>query len=136
MNTFKTRSSARKNVMTVIITFLCLFALAFLGLKIAVVTWLFFETVLLLTFAFCMFLVARSHWEMEFRGCDLMLYSTGNRQSYYVEDLTRADLMIKQTEKQKAKNTCDLQIRNAPFVICDVKDHSGMWTYIQENIPG
>ena len=135
MNSFKTRSSARKNILTMIFTYVPMFALAFLGLKIAVVTWLFFEGILGLTFCLCLFLVARTHWEIEFKGSSILLYNTGNRQSYCLENLTQSDLILKQSNGQKRKNRCDLKIANTPFGIYDVERCSDMAAYICENIP-
>ena len=61
MHSFKTRSGARKNILTMVFTFIPMFALAFLGLKIAVSTWLFFEGILGITFCVCPILVSRTH---------------------------------------------------------------------------
>ena len=118
-----------------VFTFIPMFALAFLGLKVAVITWLFFEGFLFATFCFCLFLVSKTKWEIEFKNNNIFLYHTGNRQSYYVENLTQSDLVIKQSNTQKHKNRCDLKIKNTPFVICDVKLHNELLAYIQENIP-
>lgn len=135
MNSFKTRSRAKRNVLTVIFTFIPLFALAFLGLKVAVVTWLFFEGVLALVFCICLLLVAKTHWEIEFRDAHILLYNTGNHQSYSLDDLTRSDLIIKQSDAQKQKNTCDLTFKDMPFRLYDVACHNEMVTYIQEHFP-
>ena len=105
MNSFKTRSSARKSVLTIVYTFIPLFLLAFLGLTITVAAWIFFEVILLFAFAFCLFLVSKTHWEIEFQGNTVYLYNTGNRQQYCIENLTQSALLIKQTQKQKAHNT-------------------------------
>lgn len=135
MNSFTTRSSARKNVHTMVFTFIPLFALAFFGLKINLTAWLFFEGILVLTFCFCLFLVAKTHWEIEFKGNHVFLYNTGNRQSYRVENLSGSDLLIKQTDAQKRKNLCDLKIKNTPFAIYDIERHNELAAYIQENLP-
>ena len=103
MHFFKTHSSPRKSVLIVICTFIPLFLLAFWGLKIAVITWLYFEAVLLLTFVFCLFLVSRTHWEIEFQDNNINLVNTGNHHSYRIEALSQSDLIIRQTEKQKRK---------------------------------
>lgn len=135
MNSFKTRSSAKKNILTTIITFIPMFALAFLGLKIAVITWLFFEGILLLTFCFLLLLVSKTHWEIEFKGDRILLYNTGNRQSYIFEQLQQSDFHIRQSKKQKIKNTCDMKLSDAPFVFSDVEAYEEMQTYIQNNFP-
>lgn len=135
MNSFKTKSTAHKSVLTIICTFIPMFLLAFLGLKIAVITWLYFEGVFLLVFLFCLFLVSKTHWEIEFKDNNVSLVNTGNGQSYYIENLTQSDLIIKQSQKQKKKNCCDLKIANTPFGIYDVKRCEELAAYIQKVIP-
>lgn len=135
MNTFQTHSTAQKSVRTLIFTFIPMFALAFLGLKVAVATWLFFELILVLTFGFCLLFTARTHWEIQFKGDSLHLYNTGNRQSYTLDQLRQSDFIIQQTEKQKTKNACDMKIANAPFVFSDVQACNQLLSYIRENFP-
>ena len=50
MHEFSTRSSPKKNVITIICVFALMFALAFFGLTIALATWIFFEAILLAVF--------------------------------------------------------------------------------------
>ena len=135
MHSFKTCSTAEKNIRVIILTYIPLFALAFFGLKIAVVTWLFFEVFLLISFLFCLFLVSRTHWEIAFNDDTIVVYNTGNRQSYVLTELKQSDFIIKQSEKQKAKNTCDMRIANMVFVFNDVQSYQQMWSYIQDNFP-
>ena len=135
MNSFKTRSSARKSVLTIVYTFIPLFLLAFLGLTITVAAWIFFEVILLFAFAFCLFLVSKTHWEIEFQGNTVYLYNTGNRQQYCIENLTQSALLIKQTQKQKAHNTADLFIADTPLRMYDVQNCTELLTFIRENIP-
>ncbi len=135
MNSFRTRSSARKSVLTIIYTFIPMFALAFLGLKIAVTTWLFFEIVLLLTFGFTLFLTAKTHWEIQFENDKVIVYNTGNRQSYVFEQIKQSDFHIKQSQKQKEKNTCDMKIEDAVFAFYDVQSCQEMLGYIRDNFP-
>ena len=130
MEIFHTRSSARKNIITVIITFFFMFALAFLGLKIAVVTWLFFEGILLITFLVCLLLTGRTHWEIDFKENHLLLSNTGNGKQFHFENLTRADLIITQNAKQQTRNTCDLKICDTPFAIYDVQNCKELSAYI------
>ena len=125
MTSFKTQSSSRKTVQTILFTFIPMFALAFLGLRIAVVTWLFFEIILLLTFGFCMLVAARSYFEMAFQGDRIVMYNRGNRQSYEFTDLTQKDFL----------NTCDLQIKDCMFRFNDVQNSSQLLAYIKENFP-
>ena len=135
MNSFRTRSSARKSVLTTIYTFIPMFALAFLGLKIAVTTWLFFEIVLLLTFGFTLFLTAKTHWEIHFENDKVIVYNTGNRQSYVFEQIKQSDFRIKQSQKQKEKNTCDMKIEDSVFAFYDVQSCQEMLGYIRDNFP-
>ena len=135
MQTFQTRSTAAKIVRTTVFTFLLMFALAFLGLRVAVATWLFLEGVLLLCFLFCLVLTSRNHWEIRFEDDKVLVYHHGNKQSYVFQDLKQSDFHIRQTEKQKAKNTCDMQLEDAPFRFYDVQSCQEMQAYIQEHFP-
>ncbi len=135
MTSFKTQSSSRKTVQTILFTFIPMFALAFLGLRVAVVTWLFFEIMLLLTFGFCMFLGKRAYFEMVFQGNRIVMYNRGNRQSYVFEDLTQRDFLIHQSSQQKVRNTCDMQIEDCMFRFYDVQNHTQLLSYIKENFP-
>ena len=135
MDSFRTRSTAHKSVLTIIYTFIPMFALAFLGLKVAVATWLFFEVILLVVFGFCMFLTAKTHWEIQFENGKVLIYNTGNRQSYIFEQLKQSDFHIKQSDRQKAKNACDMRIEDSVFVFYDVQSCQEMLAYIQKNFP-
>lgn len=135
MNSFKTRSSARKSVLTIVYTFIPLFLLAFLGLTITVAAWIFFEVILLFAFAFCLFWVSKTHWEIEFQGNTVYLYNTGNRQQYCIENLTQSSLLIKQTQKQKSNNAADLLIGDTTLRLYDVQNCSDLLTYVRENLP-
>ena len=135
MSSFKTRSTARKSVLTVIYTFIPLFALAFLGLKVAVATWLFFEIILLLVFGFCLLLTCKTYWEIQFKNDQVLVYNTGNRQSYIFEQLKQSDFHIKQSENQKARNSCDMKLEDSIFVFYDVQSCQEMLAYIQKNFP-
>ena len=135
MQTFKTRSTAEKSVRTTVFTFIPMFALAFLGLRVAVATWLFLEAMLLLVFAFCLLLTARTHWEIQFENNTVLVYNTGNRQSYVFEQLRQSDFHIRQSEKQKAKNTCDMKLEDAIFGFFDVQNCKEMMAYVRENFP-
>ena len=135
MNSFKTRSSARKAVLIVICAYIPVFLLAFLGLKVTVVTWLYLECMLLLAFAFCLYIVSKTHWEIELQGSDINLVNTGNRQSYHLENFRQGDFIITQTRAQKRRNCCDLQIADTLFRMYDVKHCDKLLIYIQEHIP-
>ena len=135
MNSFKTRSTARKSVLMIIYTFIPMFALAFLGLKVAVATWLFIEIILLLTFGFALFLTAKTHWEIQFKDDKVLVYNTGNRQSYVFEQIKQSDFHIKQSQKQKKNDTCDMKLEDSIFVFSDVQSCQEMLAYIRDNFP-
>jgi hypothetical protein len=80
-------------------------------------------------------IVSKTHWEIQFEGSRIYLYNTGNRQSYVVEDIPQSDLVIRQNERQKQKNCCDLQIRDTIFKLYDVENCREMMAYIRENFP-
>ena len=124
MNSFKTKSTARKSVLTIIYTFIPMFLLAFWGLKIAVITWLYFEIVFLAVFVLCLFLVSKTHWEIEFQGNNVHLVNTGNRQSYYIDNLTQSDLIIKQSPKQKKKILWPIV---AAMLFCPIQTYILKW---------
>ena len=135
MQTFQTRSTSAKSVRTMLFTFLPMFALAFLGLKVAVATWLFLEGVLLLSFLVCLAVSAKTHWEIRFEDDKVLIYNTGNKQSYVFESLKQSDFHITQTEKQQAKNACDMRLEDAVFRFYDVQACTEMQTYIREHFP-
>ena len=131
MEQFKTKSSSKRNILVTVFTVAIMFALAFFGLKIAVVTWLFFEGVVLLCCGFCLFLVARTRWEIQLKGDKLFLHNTGNRQDYWFDDIAYSDFIITQSDRQKEKNTCDLKIKDVPFAMYDVQNYTGLIAYLQ-----
>ena len=90
---------------------------------------------LLLVFVFCLILTARNHWEIQFENDKVLVYNTGNRQSYVFEQLRQSDFHIKRTEKQKAKNTCDMKLEDAVFNFYDVQNCKEMMDYVRENFP-
>lgn len=133
MDTFKTRSTSRKLVLTVLFTFLVMFALAFLWLKISVAAWLFFEAMVLITMVFCLYITSKNHWEIEFHGTDLVLLNTGNRQGYLMEDLCLSDFVISQSKWQKEHGSFDLRFKNASARLYDVQKHKEFTDYIQKH---
>ena len=135
MHTFETRSTSAKSVRTMIFTFIPMFALAFLGLKVAVATWLFLEGVLLLTFLLCLAVSARTYWLIRFEDSKVLVYNNGNKQSYVFEELKQSDFHITQTEKQKVKNACDMRLEDAVFRFYDVQSCKEMQAYIQKHFP-
>ena len=135
MNSFKTHSTVRKPALWTVYTFIALFALAFLGLKIAVVTWLFFEGIVLFSFCLSLFFVTRARWIIEFKNNNILLLNTGTRQSYCFENLRRSDIILKQSKSQVKKNSCDMKVLDTPFGIYDVQCYNELLKYLQENMP-
>ena len=112
-----------------------MFALAFLGLKVAVATWLFFEIILFLAFGFTLFLTAKTHWEIQFENDKVLVYNTGNRHSYVFEQLKQSDFHIKQSKRQEKNDTCDMKIEDSIFNFYDVQSCQEMLAYIRDNFP-
>jgi hypothetical protein len=135
MQTFQTRSTAAKSLRAMIFTFIPMFALAFLGLKVAVATWLFLEGVLLLCFLFCLAISAKTYWLIRFEDNKVLVYNNGNKQSYVFENLKQSDFHIQQSEKQKAKNACDMRLEDAVFRFYDVQSCQEMQAYIRQHFP-
>ena len=133
MDTFQTHSTARKSVITILFTFFLMFVLAFLGLKVAVATWLFLEGILLVSSLFCLLLGAKTHWEIEFQGRNLTLTNTGNHQRYYFDALTLSDFQVTQSRRQAKRNSCDLKIKNTSFGISDVQKYDAFLQYLQQH---
>ena len=135
MHSFQTQSSSRKLVLAVVLAYIPMMLLAFLGLKIAIVTWLFFEVILLLCLGFCLLLVARNRWEITFEDQSVKLLNIGNHECYRIDNLKKSRLTVKQSSRQKAKNCCDLVISDTVFGIYDVKHCDQLLRYIDQYIP-
>ncbi|MBQ7290134.1 MAG: hypothetical protein IJW76_00215 [Clostridia bacterium] len=133
MHEFSTRSSPKKNVITIICVFALMFALAFFGLTIALATWIFFEAILLAVFFIVLLLVKKTYWKIFFRGNVLFLVNNGNGQGYTFEALKAEDFKITQSEAQKAKNTCDMRVSDAPFAMYDIENCDELKAYIKAN---
>ena len=135
MNTFRTSSSSQKMVRTILYTGIPLFALAFLGLKVSVITWLYFEGMIALCLGICLMIVSKTHWEIQFKDDKVLVYNTGNRQSYVFEQIKQSDFHIKQSQKQKKNDTCDMKIEDSIFIFSDVQSCQEMLAYIRDNFP-
>jgi hypothetical protein len=133
MNSFSTRSSARKSMTVCFFTFPVLFALAFLGLLVAVTTWLFFELILLICFGLCMGLTASTRTKITFTGRKLTVYSTGNRQTYVFDALTAEDILITQSKRQKKADTCDMKFRGTLYGITELQNCTALRAYLAEH---
>ena len=134
MNSFKTVTSSKKNVTTIVITFAVMFALAFLALSVTVAFWLFLEIIIAAIFVVCFFMVKKTYWIIEFQDKLLILHNNGNGQTYQVDQLTLADFEFKQTEKQKASNSGNVRMVNYPlFMMYDVQNYSEFEAYVRTN---
>lgn len=123
MDSFKTHSTPRKNLIVVLLTGVIMCAAAFWGLTITVAAWLFFEGIVLVCTIFCLLITARTYLILEFNGSDLILTNNGTKQQYLFQDLTLADFKIKQSAAQKKQNACDLRIADTPFQINDLQNY-------------
>ncbi len=133
MNNFYTESSSKRSVITVVCTSAVMFALAFLGLAVTLAAWIFFEAIVLVVFVICLMLTKKTYWKIEFTGNTLTIFNNGNGQSYVFTDLNTEDFKITQSEAQKAKNTCDMRISDAPFAFYDVADCKELKEYIEKH---
>ena len=134
METFSTVSDSRKRYfLTMLIVWLVLSALALLGLKVALITCLFFEVIILLTCVFCWVLVRKTttRWRLEFEENTLLLTNLGKRQSYEVWDVPAEDFVLKQTKAQRKRDCGDLRIRNTMFTLIEVQNFSATKQYIE-----
>ena len=131
MDSFKTHSTATRNVKTVAITMLVMVAAAFAGLLVSTALWIFLEVVLLICGTMCMLLTARTYWQIELHGLDVILLNMGNHQSYCVDELSYDDFHIRQTPAQAAKDCCDLKIADYSFVMNDVQNCTSLKEYLQ-----
>ena len=133
MDTFQSCSSSQKNKRTVVITFVCLFALSLFAWKVTVALWIFTLVVLSVAMGFCWFLTGNTWWQLAFSGTELELTNHGNKQSYTFQHLIRGDFLITQSEKQKRKDTCDLRIRGVSIRMDDVERCTELQRYIQQH---
>ena len=63
----------------------------------------------------------------------LFLVNNGNGQGYTFEALKAEDFKITQSEAQKAKNTCDMRVSDAPFAMYDIENCDELKAYIKAN---
>lgn len=133
MELFITRSSSKRSVKTVVITFAVMFALAFFALAITLAAWIFAECIVLLMFFITYSVTKKTVWNIEFKGTLLTLTNMGNKQSYVFKDLKKIDFLFIQTPEQKKNNTCDFGIGGEPFRMYDVEKCNRLKEYITKN---
>lgn len=110
------------------------FALASIGaLKVTTAFFLLLEVILAVTFLFLVFITSRAYWVLRFEDAHLYLTDCGSHQTYHVYDVPASDFVFRQSKSQKAKNRCDLKIRNTVFAIYDAEQYEEMTRYIAEN---
>jgi hypothetical protein len=88
-----------------------------------------------LAFGFTLFLTPKTHWEIQFKDDKVLVYNTGNRQSYVFEQIKQSDFHIKQSQKHKKNDTCDMKLEDSIFIFSDVQSCQEMLAYIRDNFP-
>ena len=127
---FHTESSARKSQLIILSVFIVLALLSLFGLKIALITCLYFEGMTLICFILCFVLVSKTRWLLDFQDNVLILTNTANHKQYRLDELTVSDFHFKQTAVQKKANRCDLKLDNLPFGLYGVKKYEELNAYI------
>ena len=127
---FHTESSARKSQLVVLSVFIVFALLSLFGLKIALITCLYFEGMTLICFIICFVLVSKTRWLLDFQYNVLILTNTANHNQYRLGDLTVSDFHFKQTSVQIKANRCDLKLTNLPFGLYDVNHYEELKAYI------
>ena len=127
---FHTESSARKSQLIILSVFIVLALLSLFGLKIALITCLYFEGMTLICFILCFVLVSKTRWLLDFQDNVLILTNTANHNQYRLDDLTGSDFHFKQTAVQMKANRCDLKLANLPFGLYDVNKYEELKAYI------
>ena len=127
---FHTESSARKSQLIILSVFIVLALLSLFGLKIALITCLYFEGMTQICFILCFVLVSKTRWLLDFQDNVLILTNTANHNQYRLDDLTGSDFHFKQTAVQMKANRCDLKLANLPFGLYDVNNYEELKAYI------
>ena len=130
MISFHTESSARKNQLIIVYEYIVFALLSLFGLKIALITCLYFEGLVLVCFILGFVAVSKTRWLLDFQDNVLILTNTANHNQYRLEDLTFSDFHFKQTAVQMKANRCDLKIANLPFALYGVKNYEELKAYI------
>ena len=132
-NQFETISSAQRNVRAVLIAWLAMALLALLGLKVSIVTWVFFEGMVAISCLAGLFLTAKGKWRMRFEGTLLTITNTANHSQYYLNDLKKSDFIFSQSSAQKKKNCAHLKIVGSSAVFNDVQNFEELKAYLDQN---
>lgn len=135
-NEFCTVSSPSRKQRQILLIWLVM-ALASLGaITVTLAFCVMLEVVLALVFLVMLRISSRAYWELRFEGAQLFLTDCGSRQTYRVFDVPASDFDIRQTEAQKAKNLCDLKIKNTMFNVYDAREADKLVRYIEEHFQG
>ncbi len=128
---FQTVSSAKKNMLVIVVLWAVLSVAALFGLCISLITCALFEFLVLFTCLFLFILVSETKWVLDFENATLTLTNTANHRQYRIEELRQNDFIFSQNARQAAKNCGQLKIKDMPFVFNDVKDFEEMKAYIR-----
>ena len=133
MKRYHTQSSSRKITQIALFAYLGMGLLALLGLLNNLATCLFLEGIVL----FCILLVLivvqkKIFWTLDFENHVLILTNGYNKCKYRIDNLCLEDYHFKQSPRQQAKNTCDLQIGEYPFGIYDVPNCAQLRQYLAD----
>lgn len=136
MDTFTTIADCRiGSARTCIIIWLALSAFALLALRIAVITCLFFEGIVLAVCIFTYIYVCKNtaRWKLEFQDNTLLVTNLGNQQKYSVYDVAAEDFILKQTKSQKKRDCGDLRVKDTIVMMGDVQQFSAVKQYIESH---
>ena len=134
MDIFTTIADCRKgSARTCIVMWLALSTLALLALRIAVISCLFFEGIVLAVCVFTYIYVCKNtaRWKLEFQGNTLLVTNLGNQQKYRVYDVLAEDFILKQTKFQLKRDCGDLRVKDTVVMMGDVQQFSAVKQYIE-----
>ncbi|MBE6596967.1 MAG: hypothetical protein E7641_04770 [Ruminococcaceae bacterium] len=132
-NQFQTVSSPARNVKTLIFTWIILAVMALWGLTVSVMTFIYFEAIILIFWIIMLFVISKVKWTLAFEGTTLTITNMANRRQFYFDDLKRSDFVFTQNKSQKSKNCAHLKIIGSSAVFNDVQNIEEMKAYIDRN---
>ena len=122
------------NIVTAAVTCTVMAVLAgIFASRIAIQTVIFFEGIIVFTFAFVMFFLLRVRWKLRFEGEKLYLTNLFNHKEYVVWNTPVNDCIMKRTSEKRDRGT--LIIKDTIFRIGNIQNFSAMEAYIRENFP-
>lgn len=107
--------------------------LSLLALKIALITFLFFEGLVTISCVIAYFMSTRhiARWILYFEDDVLYLTNMGNKQQYKVWDTPLEDFVFNQTKNQAKHNTGSIMIRDTIFFIDSIQNFTETKQYIE-----